>query len=265
MIDVTANDPIGLLAACLPDFGATELDRGEARLRISMPVPLSDGRQPVFVLDVNVTGVAATAREAVPTHLPSFCPDRHINPNGSFCLFWRAVDDIEITRPDTARDWMETLVRFLQLQFRATRLRRWPDGRERAHSFAVIHQDRAEAAAARLGEPFSSDMLEGRLSVSRKGGSAEGTAIRVLTDGRRLFSVWERSRRVVNQRRPCMCSAGARRRPAVLKSCADHAAAAADLAMEMNEMVIAEKRFWKSVEGLPCCGTMDDCPLANAS
>jgi len=263
--DLELNDPIGLVAACLPDFGATELDRGKGSTRISLPVPLSDGRQPVFVLDVTVAGAAATAREAVPTLLPSSCPDRHINGNGSFCLFWRAVDDIEITGPDTARAWLETLVRFLQLQFRAARLRCWPDGRGRAHSFAVIHQNRAEAAAARLGEPFATDILEGRLTIIRKGGSAEGTAIRVLRDGRRLFSVWERSRRVVNQRQPCLCPAGARRRPIVLKSCGDHATAAADLAMEMNEMVIAEKRFWKSAQGSPCCGTMDDCPLARAA
>jgi hypothetical protein len=262
---VALNDPIGLVAACLPYFGATELDRGEGSIRISLPVPLSDGRQPVFVLEVTVTGAAAAVREAVPTLLPPFCPNRHINHNGSFCLFWRAVDNIEITGRDTAHDWLETLVRFLQLQFRAARLRRWPDGRGRAHSFAVIHQHRAEAAAARLGEPFATDILEGRLTISQKGGSGEGTAVRVLRDGRRVFSVWERSRRVVNQRQPCLCPAGARRRPIVLKSCGDHATAAADLAMEMNEMVIAEKRFWASIQGSPCCGTIDDCPLAKAS
>jgi hypothetical protein len=126
--EVAPNDPIGLIAACLPDFGATELDRGAGSIRVSLPVPLSDGRQPIFVLDVTVTGTAASAREAVPIHLPSFCPDRHINHNGSFCLFWRAVDDIEITGPGAARVWLETLVRFLQLQLRAARLRRWPDG-----------------------------------------------------------------------------------------------------------------------------------------
>ncbi|MES1975595.1 MAG: E2 domain-associated cysteine-rich protein [Pseudomonadota bacterium] len=265
MSEVTTNDPIGLIAACLPDFGATELDRESGSLRISLPVPLSDGRQPVFVLDVAVTGASVSAREAVPTHLPSYCPDRHINGDGSFCLFWRAVDDIEIDAPEAARAWLETLVRFLQLQFRAARLRRWPDRHGRAHGWAAIHQHRAEVAAARLGEPFVTDIAEGRLTTSRKSGSAEGTAIRVLKDGRRLFSVWERSRRAVNQRRPCLCPAGSGRRPVVLKSCGDHAAAAADLALAMNEMVIAEARFWKSAMGAPCCGTIDGCPLAKAS
>lgn len=262
---VTTNDPLALIAALLPDFGATELERVERRIRISLPVPLSDGRQPVFILDVTIIGASATACEAVPTHLPASCPDRHINPNGSFCLFWRAVDDIEINGPDNARDWLGTLVRFLQLQFRAARLRRWPDGKGRAHGLAVIHQNRAETAARQLGETYGTDMLEGRLTISRKGGSAEGVAIRVLKDGRRLFSVWEHSRRVVNLRQRCLCHAGTSPRPIVLKSCGDHATAAANLAMELNEMVIAERHFWRSVQGVPCCGTMSGCPLAKTS
>lgn len=264
MSTLATNDPIDLIASCLPDFGATELDRGNESIRVSLPVPLSDGRQPVFVLDVAFSGASASAREAVPRHLPSYCPDRHINDNGSFCLFWRAVDDIKIDGPAAARAWLETLTRFLQLQVRAARLRCWPDGHGRAHGAAAIHQHRAEAAAARLGDPIASDMAEGRLTVSRKGGGAEGVAIRVMKNGQRLFSVWERSRRAVNQRGPCLCTVGFGRRSVVLKSCADHASAAAELALELNEMVIAEERFWKSAMGSPCCGTIDGCPLAKA-
>jgi hypothetical protein len=262
---VAAYDPIGLIAALLPDFGATELHRGAGLIRISLPVPLSDGRQPVFVLDVGISGGAISVRETVPAHLPSFCPDRHINNDGTLCLFWRAVDGIEVVSPETARDWLETLVRFLQFQLRAARLRRWPDGRGRAHGAAAFYQHRAEAAAARLGEPFATDMVGGRLGTRRTASSAEGTAIRVMKEGRRLFSVWERSRRVVNLRQPCLCPAGSDSRPVILRSCGSHAAAAADLAMELNEMAAAEQEFWKSMKGSPCCGTMADCPLAGAS
>jgi len=85
-----------------------------------------------------------------------------------------------------------------------------------------------------------------------------------MKNGQRLFSVWERSRRAVSQRGPCLCTVGFGRRPVVLKSCADHASAAAELALELNEMMIAEERFWKSAMGSPCCGTIDGCPLAKA-
>jgi hypothetical protein len=259
---VATTNPVTLLADRLAEFGATELLRETSTIRVSIPVPLSDGRQPVFILDLSVSGTAASAREITPTHLPAFCPDRHINDDGSFCLYWRAVDGIEIDCTEAARAWLETLVRFLQLQFRAARLRRWPDGRARAHGSAVVHQHRAEAAAARLGEPFTKDMAEGALTVVRKAGSAEGTALRVMKGRRRLFAVWERSRRAVNQRGPCLCPAGSGIRPRVLKSCGNHSLAAADLAMELNAMALAEKRFWKAAKGSPCCGSMDSCPLA---
>lgn len=265
MTVVVLVDPILLLADRLTEFGATELLRETGMIRVSIPVPLSDGRQPVFILDLSISGTSASVRETTPSHLPAFCPDRHINEDGSFCLYWRAVDGIEVDCEEAARAWLETLVRFLQLQFRAARQRRWPDGKARAHGFAVVHQHRAEAAAARLGEPFATDMAEGALTVVRKAGSAEGTALRVTNGRKRLFAVWERSRRAVNQRGPCLCPAGSGTRPIVLKSCGDHALAAADLAMELNAMAVAEKRFWQAVKGSPCCGSMDNCPLAETS
>lgn len=265
MTTVATADSIDLLAGRLTEFGATELMRETGMIRVSIPIPLSDGRQPVFILDLSVSGRSAAARETKPTHLPAFCPDRHINDDGSFCLYWRAIDGIELDCPEAARAWLETLVRFLQLQFRAARLRRWPDRKARAHGSAVVHQNRAEAAAARLGEPFATDMAEGALTVIRKTGSAEGTALRIMNGRKRLFAVWERSRRAVNQRGRCLCSAGSGTRPSVLKSCGDHALAAVDLAMELNAMAVAEKRFWKAMKGSPCCGSMDNCPLAKAS
>lgn len=256
---------IDLLAGRLTEFGATELFRETAMIRISIPVPLSDGRQPIFILDLSAYGMFALAHETTPTYLPAFCPNRHINDDGSFCLYWRAVDGIKIDCTEAARVWLETLVRFLQLQFRAARLRSWPDRKARAHGVAAIYQHRAEMAAVRLGEPFATNMTDGALTVIRMGGSAEGAALRVMNGHKRLFTVWERSRRAVNQRGPCFCPAGSGARPIVLKSCGDHALAAADLAMELNAMAVEEKRFWKAMKGAPCCGSMDNCPLAEAS
>lgn len=64
MSTVALACPIDLIAACLADFGAAELERGTGSIRMSLPVPLTDGRQPVFVLDVTVTGAEeVTVRE----------------------------------------------------------------------------------------------------------------------------------------------------------------------------------------------------------
>lgn len=255
---------LALIAACIPEFGASELGRSDEELLVSLPVPLADGRAPLFSLSIAVNGTSAVAREIAPTLLPAFCPERHINRDGSFCLYWRAVDDIVIDGPDGARAWWETLVRFLQLQIRAARLGRWPDGRGRAHGApAALHQLRAEIAAERLGEPFPPDLADRRLTVAVRGAGSQGPAVQVFRDGQRLFSVWMRSGRVVNLRRPCVCPAGSLRRPAVLRSCGDHAEEAASLAVELHRMRKAEKSFWDSFRGAPCCGSMEDCPLAS--
>lgn len=258
-----AASSIDTLAACLPALGATEVGRGPGdKLDVALPVTLSDGRCPVYYIRIFVAGVSASAREVTPTLLPAFCPERHINVDGSFCLYWRAIDDIVIDGPDSALAWWETLVRFLQLQTRAARRRHWPDGRGRAHGAAAIHQFRAEQAAERLGDQLFTDMQDGRLSVAVRGSGAEGPAIRVLRDGQRIYATWLHSRRMVNLRRPCVCAAGREPRPPVIRSCGDHAAAATTLALELHSMAEQERRFWKDFEGHPCCGTMNDCPLA---
>ncbi len=263
---MTGTSPLDLLAACLPALGATELGRGPGQeLIIALPVTLSDGRRPVYQIHVSVTGTSASAKEVTPTLLPAFCPERHINADGSFCLYWRAVDDIVVDDPDAALAWWETLVRFLQLQARAARRRRWPEGQGRAHGAAALHQYRAEKAAERLGDPIATDMQEGRLSFVVRGSGAEGPGIRVMRDGDRVYAVWLRSRRVVNQRRPCLCSEGSRPRPQTLRSCSDHAEAAATLALELHSMAEQERRFWDVFAGYKCCGTMDDCPLAKTT
>ena len=259
----TGTSALDLLAACLPALGATELGRGPGQeLIVSLPVALSDGRLPVYQITVSVKGMSASAKEASPTLLPAFCPERHINADGSFCLYWSAIDDIIIDGLETALVWWETLARFLQLQTRAARRRRWPQGQGRAHGSAALHQHRAEKAAAKLGDPLATDMQEGKLSVVVRGNGAEGPGVRVMRNGYRVYTVWLRSKRVVNLRRPCLCGEGSQPNPRTLRSCSDHADAAATLALELSSMAKQERRFWDVFAGYTCCGTMDDCPLA---
>ncbi|RIV78608.1 E2 domain-associated cysteine-rich protein [Pelagerythrobacter aerophilus] len=260
---MSPSDDLDIIASCAAEFGAVEIARTRLELKVQLPVPLADGRSHSYRLVIAIFRGVATAQEEKPHLLPEFCPARHINRDGSFCLFWRAVDDIVIDNVSAARMWWETLIRFLQQQVRAARLRHWPDAKGRAHGEkAAIHQLRAERAAGRLGAPFPEDLADGRLIVEVSNSSGHGPAVRLLHNGRRLYSVWRRDRRVVNQRQPCLCPKGAQRRPIVLKSCGDHGGAAADLALELQSMAEEERRFWNDFESTQCCGTMDGCPLA---
>ncbi|WP_350353778.1 E2 domain-associated cysteine-rich protein [Pseudomonas aeruginosa] len=77
-----------------------------------------------------------------------------------------------------------------------------------------------------------------------------------------LFSVWEKSRRVINQKRRCFCGLYGRRRPKRIRRCHDHAKQATELAFALRDWEEAERQYWDSMHGKPCCGSCDSCPLS---
>ncbi|MFC5565295.1 E2 domain-associated cysteine-rich protein [Rubellimicrobium aerolatum] len=234
-------------------------------LEFILPVPRPGGTAPVYNIIAEIRGDVVAAREAEPVRLPAFCPERHINRDGSFCLGWDGADDLAVRDEETARAWWRRLFKFLSLQERAARRRRWPDRRAWPHGDAARHQLRAEMAAHRLGSPFTEDLAQERLEVIRKGRGAGGHGLRVQRDGRRLYSVWEGARRAVNLRQRCLCALGTGSSPAVLRGCGDHADAAVELAFALRDRDIAEQDFWAQLKGTTCCGTMDGCPLSSGS
>ncbi|WP_366512437.1 E2 domain-associated cysteine-rich protein [Hyphomicrobium sp.] len=251
-----------LLAGKAPEFGVTILTRSGARLTATVPVPMPDGSAPSYSIVMEAAGPMVPAREEVPVRLPAFCPERHINADGSFCLGWEKVDPLAVNDESDAWSWWARLIKFLRLQERAARRRCWPDSRAWAHGAAAAQQLRAEHAAARLGEPFVDDIARNLLTVARLGTSSNGPALRVYRDGVRIFSVWELAKRPVNLRRRCLCKKGETRRPAVLRNCGTHKQDAVDLAFSLRDRAREEAKFWKTLEGRVCCGTMDGCPLA---
>ncbi|MFC0340548.1 E2 domain-containing protein [Paracoccus niistensis] len=254
--------PIDLLTRWAAEFGATVTAVQATYLEFTFPVFRPDGTAPTYAIVAEVREDEVAAREATPTRLPAFCPERHINRDGTFCLGWGRADDLEVRDEETARAWWARLFKFLTLQERATRLRRWPDRRTWPHGDAAGHQFRAEWAAHRLGSPFVEDLAQGRLGVARKGHGSGGAGLQMLRDGRRLYSVWEDTRRAVNLRQRCICIMGRASPPAVLRSCGDHADAVVELAFALQDRATAEAAFWAGLEGTSCCGTMDCCPLS---
>jgi hypothetical protein len=142
-------------------------------------------------------------------------------------------------------------------------LRRWPDHRAWAHGGAAKHQLRAERSAERLGGDFPDDLAKARLSVRRNSYSPAGPALRVFRETEWIYSVWEQPGRVVNLRRPCICPAGNGRSAKVIRSCGDHGETAVALAFALRDWEYAERQFWGNFRGIPCCGTMDRCPLTS--
>lgn len=225
-------------------------------LTVQVRLRRADGITALYDLKVAPVGTGVWVQEVAPKRLPAFCPNRHINCGGSFCLSWDGADALPISNVEDAQRWWATLLGFLRLQERAAIKRRWPNRREWAHGAAAEHQQKAERNALSLGAQLSALMAAGALEVKTKKGGFSA----LWGGGRRLLSVWNHSQRVATLRQACPCGSGL-----VFRECADHAGQAVALVAALKQMEIAEARFWKSFQGRSCCGTLDDCPLRTAA
>lgn len=253
---------IDLLVNQAPSFQVVILQRTNAQLDVSVSVPKPDGQSPKYQITAESTGSLVSARETVSHRLPCFCPERHINDGGTFCLGWQFADDLGVENETDAFDWWARLIKFLQLQERASALRRWPNKQVWAHGEGATHQREAQSHAKRIGLSFVNDVSEGRLKIARNRRSSNGPSLRVMRYGRRVFSVWERFRRPVNLRQECICKRDEQTSSVIVRDCEDHADAMVELAFALRKQELAEEKFWKTYKGRACCGTMDTCPLS---
>ncbi|RTM14419.1 MAG: hypothetical protein E6R08_02440 [Nevskiaceae bacterium] len=172
--------------------------------------------------------------------LPTSCPDRHINDDGSFCLGLRAGEGITL---ETAVAWWKKLHNFLLCQETATESGWWPAGAQISHGEAGEIELRAEAVSASLGllqayreaVEFDTGLIAAGLSkINRSNG--------LLRNGRSV----------------CLCGRKDKRgNPLLRRECHSFGC---PIVLEFERRAAAD-RFWRSMQGRPCCRTMRDCPL----
>lgn len=252
---------IDILRVRASEVGAVITGSADTELRVTLPIRRTSDAVVTFRLNVECHGGLLTVREVKPEHLPGFCPDRHINPGGSFCLYWKPVDGIDVDDAAAGMEWWSTVVAFLRLQLRAAKLRRWPNRRGRAHGEAARYQHAAEELATQLG--LSDALLAGDLRLAKGVKGGYGRVLRLLRGDTKILAVWEEVPRVVTVRRACIC--GQHRRARAMNDCGDHASAAARLVIAMKQTQRLEADFMKVFASRQCCGTMDDCPLKKAA
>lgn len=253
-----------LLTQISPDYGGGCVQSSNSTVILTLPVRLVDGRTIPYVLELRDFDSVVSVREESSEHLPPFCPERHINSDGTFCLNYSPVHSLKIEDEATARVWMETVYKFLKLQERAKRLRRWPNDKAWAHGDAARHQMRVQAAVKVLGSNLVQAQSSRLLTVRRR--YSKGRAIlELLHKGECLYRVWEATKKVANQSRKCLCGISGRRRPRALRKCLDHSAQAVELVLALHEWGQEEKRYWDIMQNQVCCGSFDNCPLASSS
>jgi hypothetical protein len=246
------------IAELAPDYEAEVVALDGAIVRVVVTLRRADGVVANYRLTIDASKSTVSVRECRPEQLPQFCPERHINHDGSFCITWQPGAPLKVTTPEEAGAWWASLLGFLWLQQRASRLRRWPGDVAWAHGDAAIAQRDAERAANALGPRYVKALARRRLSVTKKRGPS-GDFLELRDQGRWLYAVWEKAARVATLGQACLCG----NKRAQLRACGDHARAAADLVFALELWRIEEKRFWHQQRGRTCCGTMDDCPMAN--
>lgn len=237
----------------------------DGALKLQITVTRASGEPIPYEIHVQADDSQLVAREhpdAEPRRLPSFCPDRHINEDGSFCLFWKQNSRLDLTTEAGAREWLETLVWFLVRQDRAELTRWWPPESAWAHGKAAEYQRVAEQCAAKVSPSLARAMRQGHVSVARGGAT-------LLIDGQRLVA---RSRdveglvRLVNLRAACPCGRRIRGAPVLRRDCREHGKALVALIDSVDKMQAELGRFWQGLRDrrVKCCGTVDSCPLAAA-
>ncbi|WP_353851279.1 E2 domain-associated cysteine-rich protein [Microbulbifer sp.] len=255
---------IELITQVAPDFRGVCERASDSSATLDLPIRLVDGRVLPYRLLLREKGEWVSAQEETPNHLPYFCPERHINPGGTFCLNYSPVDSLNVMDEASARAWLETVYKFLRLQDRAKRQRKWPNSDTWAHGDAARHQLRAQTAAATLSGEIAAALADCRLTLKRR--ASKGRQILEIWIGdAHVYSVWESNQKVINKKRRCFCGESGLRRPKRLRRCGNHAKQASELALAVRDREDEEERFWDSMRHQTCCGTCDACPLQRLS
>jgi len=247
-----------------PEFGATlamEGDKATATIILTFP----SGKQQTFELSLYALDSRVAVRESQPGQtLPAFCPDRHINSDGTFCLGWGPQDPSTITDETSARAWWSALVRYLEAQVTASKRRRWPGSEnDRAHGEAAEYQDIVESAARVLGPGFERDLRNGDFSV-RSDQRRRNPRLELYRSNKLVARVSLTSKHLVTDRIPCPCDAPVAPR---IAACADHAQALEAFTRAKYQQHQEEKRYLAQMvaQGKQCCGTLQACGLRDAS
>lgn len=257
--------PLDLAIQTAKDVEAVLVDRiSDTQAHFELDALLPDGSRMVIQLLVEVANdVYLNVSEKVPVVLPSGCPQRHINYDGTFCLGWSGVQDLKVLDYDSAFEWWKLIFAFLIKQRRATKTRRWP-GDEWAHGHpAAASQSIVEEAAKILGDDFVTDFKLKKFHVVKVDHRKRPSSLlKVFRNNIHIYSVWEAFKLLTNSKVPCLCISGNKRRPKKIKSCGNHRQALMDLGIHLHNKETEERKFMETYSTVKsCCGTLDDCPI----
>lgn len=255
---------VDLLLAAAPAFGIEGTRSGDGTARVTLPPVRPSGASGSYQLELQeMRDDHVRVREAPQARrLPARCPERHINAEGWFCLYWQEGEGEgrPVKDADSAADWWTLLNSYLIRQETVSTLRHWV-GEARAHGDAARHQRVAERIAATFGAKFAQHLRDAALRVARR--QRHGRALFQLSRGDALIARLSTSS--TGQIAPdvvCPCDdAAASARP--IGACGSHRSDLKEFILALHQWHQAERRFYEYLRAarVRCCGTMRDCPL----
>lgn len=173
------------------------------------------------------------SEQAAHRRLPEWCPERHINPGGEFCMGWGPTLPLAPATLEAARQWWAYLAGYLDAQEACSLLRRWPPGRGWNHGAPAL-QAELEMLDATLPAPVRQHITDGDLRVQQ-----------------------QRADHLDGRRDPCACGSGHPWRVCHERAVVRRLALPALIAD-------ADLQFWAgcAAAGGICCGTVAECPLS---
>jgi hypothetical protein len=197
---------------------------------------------------------------------PDFCLERHINPNSTFCLFFRS--EAKLQAPDEAVAWWFGLDSFLNNQVYAERRRVWPLGAGLSHGSAADEQVAMEELAEPLGwiDELWRGMFRGKGWLSKRLPRVSKAHARVVTARRPCprGCTWKHNglRGASCKTESCYGSCKKMHKPILRAECPHREAVEALVLHEHRRREIEASIVRELVqEGKQCCGTMKFCPL----
>ncbi|MFG6537519.1 E2 domain-containing protein [Sulfitobacter sp. CS16] len=199
--------------------------------------------------------------------LPAFCLERHINPDSTFCVYFRSEYSLE--NDEAAKTWWSYLSVYLRNQVYAHKRGVWPLGSGLSHGDAAHTQITMEALAEPLG--WKDDLW---LAMFRGQGWLAESLPRISRDCRRVLNARTpcprgcRWKHKLLRKKSCIldeCNSNCNRlhKPILRAECPNRDVIE-KLVLRENERQRIESEIINSLkkDGKKCCGSMKRCPLA---
>jgi hypothetical protein len=236
----TSSHPVELLINVAPDWADVSRIHADKMNFDAIAERTSGSLTRLYELTAVYKNSQVWVGERTTKLLPSFCPDRHINEDGSFCLGLRAGEGI---LESNSIVWWEKLKLFLLCQETAQETGQWPPDAQLSHGDAGEIEELAEKVARSIGK-----LNEYRNAVRfNMGPIAEG-----------LIRINRSTRQLRNGRSVCVCGRTDIKGSPILRR--DCHKMGCPIEFEFARR-LATDQFWESMKGKPCCGSMLSCPL----